>query len=130
MEKRASDIPARVHDGVRLSLEYHGGGLREGRRRCAALVLGTLNELVSFALCVPSKGDEQGVVVIWPDHWGIIATPIILGRRRFSLKEPGELEALAQYFAPSDSPYLLSSPNQLPANVAHGIFLACPGERN
>jgi hypothetical protein len=60
--------------------------------------------LVSFAPCVPSKGDEQGVVVIWPDHWGIIATPIILGRRRFSLKEPGELEALAQYFAPSDSP--------------------------
>jgi hypothetical protein len=30
------------------------GGLREGRRRCAALVLGTVNELVSFALC-PAK---------------------------------------------------------------------------
>jgi hypothetical protein len=104
--------------------------LREGRRRCAALVLGTLNELVGFALFTLSKGNEKGVVVIRPDHWRIIATPIILGRRRFSLKEPGELEALAQYFTPSDSPYILSSPSQLPANVAHGIFLACLGERN
>src|SRR5262245_17109201 len=63
------------------------------------------------------EGDEQGVVVIAPDHWGIIAAPIILGRRRPSLKDPNELEALAHRFAPS----LPSSPKQLFANVTHRI---------
>jgi hypothetical protein len=41
------------------------------------------------------EGDEQGVVVIWPEHSGIIAAPIILVRRSFSLKNSNELEALA-----------------------------------
>jgi hypothetical protein len=59
--------------------------------------------------------------VIWPNHEGIIATPIILGRRRLSLEQPRHLEALTPRFAPSNSSCFLSSPNQPFANVVHGI---------
>src|SRR5262249_37484045 len=41
------------------------------------------------------EGDVEGVLVIWPNHAGIVAAPIILGRPLMALENPIKIEAPA-----------------------------------
>jgi hypothetical protein len=41
------------------------------------------------------EGNVEGVLVIWPNHAGIVAAPIILGRPLVALENPIKIEAPA-----------------------------------